>query len=130
MDEGPLKILEMGAGTGGTTKHLVPLLANLNIRVEYTFTDPSISSVAAARTNFEAYPFVKFRTHDIEKSPASDLLGTQHIIVASNAAHSAHNLTESIRNIHKALRPDGFLLLPELSLDRYDFRLSGELVAL
>ena len=115
MDEGPLKILEMGAGTGGTTKHLVPLLANLNIRVEYTFTDPSISSVAAARTNFEAYPFVKFRTHDIEKSPASDLLGTQHIIVASNAAHSAHNLTESIRNIHKALRPDGFLLLPEMT---------------
>lgn len=115
MDEDPLKILEMGAGTGGVTKYLVPLLANLNVQVEYTFTDVTTSSVAAARTKFKAYPFMKFRTYDIEKAPASDLLGSQHIIIANNAVHATYSLTESAKNIRKALRPDGFLLMLEIT---------------
>ncbi|KAJ8123649.1 hypothetical protein O1611_g9543 [Lasiodiplodia mahajangana] len=52
--DGPLKILEMGAGTGGTTRWLVPLLATLDIPVEYTFTDLAPSFVAAARKKFKA----------------------------------------------------------------------------
>lgn len=115
MHEGCLKILEMGAGTGGTTKYLVPLLANLNVQVEYTFTDLATSFVAGARKKFKAYPFMKFRTHDIEKAPADDLLGTQHIIIASNAVHATHNLSESTKNIRKALRPDGFLMMLEMT---------------
>lgn len=52
---GPLKILEMGAGTGSTTKYLVPLLAKLQVPVEYTFTDLAPSFVAAARKKFKTY---------------------------------------------------------------------------
>lgn len=115
MHEGPLKMLEMGAGTGGTTKYLVPLLANLNVQVEYAFTDLATSFVAGARKKFKAYPFMKFRTHDIEKAPADDLLGTQHIIIASNAVHATHSLSESTKNIRKALRPDGFLMMLEMT---------------
>ncbi|KAL2810527.1 hypothetical protein BJX63DRAFT_434174 [Aspergillus granulosus] len=113
--QGPLKILEMGAGTGGTTKLLVPVLASLNIPVEYTYTDLSPSFTAAARKKFKQYPFMKFRVHDIEKPPADDLVGTQHIIIASNAVHATHSLTESTKNIKKALRPDGFLMMLEMT---------------
>lgn len=119
MHEGPLKILEMGAGTGGTTKYLAPLLASLNVPVEYTFTDLAPSFVAAARKKFKAYPFMKFRAHDIEKPPDDDLLGTQHIIIASNAVHATHSLTESTKNIRKALRPDGFLMMLEMTETLY-----------
>ncbi|KEQ78405.1 hypothetical protein M438DRAFT_360539 [Aureobasidium pullulans EXF-150] len=49
MEDGPLKILEMGAGTGGTTCVLVPFLASLGIPLEYTFTDISPSMVAQAK---------------------------------------------------------------------------------
>lgn len=115
MHEGPLKILEMGAGTGGTTKWLVPLLASLNVPIEYTFTDLAPSFVAAARKKFKTYPFMKFRTHDIEKAPADDLLNTQHIVIASNAVHATHSLTGSTMNIRKALRPDGFLMMLEMT---------------
>ncbi|KAI6085568.1 hypothetical protein F4821DRAFT_149184 [Hypoxylon rubiginosum] len=115
MSEGPLKILEMGAGTGGTTKWLVPLLASLNVPVEYTFTDLAPSFVAAARKKFKPYPFMKFRTHDIEKAPADELIGTQHIVVASNAVHATHSLRVSGSNIRKALRPDGFLMMLEMT---------------
>ncbi|KAF4454629.1 Conidial yellow pigment biosynthesis polyketide synthase [Fusarium austroafricanum] len=111
--EGPLKILEMGAGTGGTTVVLVPFLASLGIEVEYTFTDLSSSMVAAARRKFgQQYRFMKFAVHDIEKPPATELLG-QHIIIASNAVHATHNLVVSATNIRSALRDDGFLMLLE-----------------
>ncbi|KAI1354706.1 putative polyketide synthase [Xylaria sp. FL0043] len=113
--EGPLKILEMGAGTGGTTRWLVPLLATLNIPVEYTFTDLAPSFVAAARKKFKPYQFMKFRTHDIEKAPAADLEGTQHIIIASNAVHATHSLCGSTANMRKLLRPDGFLMMLEMT---------------
>ncbi|KAI1395083.1 hypothetical protein F4819DRAFT_479568 [Hypoxylon fuscum] len=115
MSEGPIKILEMGGGTGGTTKWLVPLLASLNVPVEYTFTDLGPSFVAAARKKFKHHPFMKFRAHDIEKVPADDLIGTQHIIVASNAVHATHSLRVSGSNIRKALRPDGFLMMVEMT---------------
>ncbi|KAL3426664.1 Iterative polyketide synthase CazM 11 [Phlyctema vagabunda] len=115
MQDGPLKILEMGAGTGGTTKWLVPLLSSLNVPVEYTFTDLAPSFVAAARKRFKPYPFMKFKTHDIEQVPVDELLGTQHIIVASNAVHATHSLEVSTANIRKALRPDGFLMMLEMT---------------
>jgi hypothetical protein len=85
------------------------------VPVEYTFTDLSMSFVAAARKKFKQCPFMKFRTYDIEKAPADDLLGTQHVIIASNAVHATHSLTESTKNIHKALRPDGFLMMLEMT---------------
>ena len=115
MDTQPLKILEMGAGTGGTTKWLLPLLAKLNVPVEYTFTDLGPSFLAAARKKFKSYPFMKFRVHDIEKPPTNDLVETQHVVIASNAVHATHSLGESTKNIRKFLRPDGFLMMLEMT---------------
>ncbi|KAI0009527.1 hypothetical protein F4779DRAFT_368622 [Xylariaceae sp. FL0662B] len=110
-----LKVLEMGAGTGGTTLVMAPLLATLDMPVEYTFTDLSASMVANARQTFgKQYPFMKFAVHDIEKPPAEEHRG-QHIILASNAVHATHSLAVSVRNIRQALRPDGFLMLLEMT---------------
>ncbi|EKG11419.1 Beta-ketoacyl synthase [Macrophomina phaseolina MS6] len=117
--QGPLKILEMGAGTGATTKKLVPLLAELGVPVEFTFTDLAPSFVAAARKEFKKYPFMKFRAHDIEKAPAADLMHSQHIVIASNAVHATRSLPDSTANIRKMLRPDGLLLLLELTGPMY-----------
>ncbi|TVY81378.1 Iterative polyketide synthase CazM [Lachnellula suecica] len=110
-----LKILEMGAGTGGTTMVLLPFLAELGIPVEYTFTDLSPSMVASTRRRWgKEYPFMRFLTHDIEKPPAEELKGA-HIVLASNAVHATHNLVTSLTNMHKALRPDGFVMLVEMT---------------
>ncbi|KAJ0115250.1 Conidial yellow pigment biosynthesis polyketide synthase [Diaporthe amygdali] len=116
-EAGTLKILEMGAGTGGTTHILVPYLASLGIAVEYTFTDLSSSMVAQARRTLgKEYPFMRFAVHDIEKEPAEELHG-QHIIIASNAIHATHNLSASVTNVRQALRPDGFLMMLEQTED-------------
>lgn len=113
--DGVLRILEMGAGTGGTTKLLLPILAEAQIPVEYTFTDLAPSFTAAARKTFAAYPFMKFRTHNIEDMPPEDLLGTQHVIVSSNAVHATRDLYSSTGHMRKALRDDGMLLLVEMT---------------
>ncbi|KAF4943417.1 hypothetical protein FGADI_13435 [Fusarium gaditjirri] len=110
-----LKILEVGAGTGGTTHILAPILAKLGIPVEYTFTDISGSMVANARRKFgKSYPFMRFAVHDIETPPAEDLKG-QHIIIGSNAVHATRNLVISASNLRSALRPDGFLMILEMT---------------
>ncbi|KAI1087105.1 hypothetical protein F5B19DRAFT_476760 [Rostrohypoxylon terebratum] len=110
-----LKVLEMGAGTGGTTMVIAPFLASLGIPVEYTFTDLSPSMVANARRVYgKQYPFMKFSVHDIEKPP-TDEHRDQHIVLASNAIHATRNLVDSLRNIRQALRPDGFVMILEMT---------------
>ncbi|KAI1736434.1 hypothetical protein F4680DRAFT_469083 [Xylaria scruposa] len=116
---GMLNILEIGAGTGGTTKWLVPLLAALEVPVTYTFTDLAPSFVAAARKKFKQYSFMKFRTHNIESLPDADLIGTQHIVIASNAIHATHSLRKSAENTRRFLRPDGLLMMLEMTDTMY-----------
>lgn len=111
----PLRILEMGAGTGGTTVKMISLLERMNVPVEYTMTDLSSSLIAAARKRFKKYPFMKFKVLNIESPPDADLLHSQHIILATNCVHATRNLEISTRNIHHTLRPDGFLLLVEMT---------------
>lgn len=61
---------------------------------------------------------MKFRVHDIEKEPSPEL-GQHHIIISSNAIHATHNLQTSVGNIRKALRPDGFLMMLEMTQPLY-----------
>jgi nucleoside-diphosphate-sugar epimerase len=94
---------------------LIPALVKLGIPFEYTFTDLSPSLIAQAKRKFKQYPMMKFAVHDIEKPPSdADLVGSQHIVIASNAVHATHSLNVSGQNIRKFLRPDGFLMLLEM----------------
>ena len=52
-----LRVLEVGAGTGGTTSYVLPLLPA--DRVEYTFTDLSPLFLDRATEQFAAYPFMR-----------------------------------------------------------------------
>ncbi|KAL1855183.1 Type I Iterative PKS [Paecilomyces lecythidis] len=114
-DQGPLRIFEVGAGTGGTTAVMVKMLAMLDMPVEYTFTDLSPSLVAAARKRFKEHKFVRFRTHDIEKPPVAELLRSQHIVIANNCIHATRSLYDSTLNLREILRPDGFLMVLEMT---------------
>lgn len=114
-DAGPLRVLEVGAGTGGTTFKVVPVLARLSIPVVYTMSDISSVFVAAAQTKLEDYPFVEFKVVDIEKEPDATLQNTQHIVLGSNVLHATRDLSISLANIRKILRPNGFTIFHELT---------------
>ncbi|KAK0707066.1 hypothetical protein B0T26DRAFT_624321, partial [Lasiosphaeria miniovina] len=122
----PLRVLEMGAGTGGTTRRILPLLARLGVPVVYTFTDLAASFVASARRSawakeYQDHPRLRldFRVHDIEgaqESEEAELAGSQHIVLATNAVHATRSLARSLAHIRHVLRPDdGVLLLLELT---------------
>lgn len=109
-----IKILEMGAGVGAITQVLAPFLASLGVPVEFTVSDPSSTLVAAARRRWgEQYPFMRFAVHDLEKAPAAKLLD-QHILVGS-AVHATRSLFDTLVHMRQALRPDGVLLMLEMT---------------
>lgn len=108
-----LRILEIGAGTGGTTAHLLPQLPAA--RCEYHFTDISSHFTAKARERFADYPFIDYRVLDIERDPVPQgyAAGGYDLIVAANVLHATQDLGVTMRHVHQLLAPGGLLLLLE-----------------
>lgn len=114
----PLRILEIGAGTGGTTSFLLPRLPR--DRTEYTFTDLSRVFLLKAQEQFEAYPFVRYEILDIERDPASQGFEPQSydVILAANVLHATADLRQTLSHVQRLLAPEGMLVLLEGSRPR------------
>jgi SAM-dependent methyltransferase len=91
-----LRVLEVGAGTGGTTTALLPLLPAES--TEYVYSDISSAFLAAAEERFARYPFVTYRVVDIERSPQMQGLtpGSFDIVVAANVLHATRDVAGSV----------------------------------
>jgi SAM-dependent methyltransferase/acyl carrier protein len=116
---GVFRILEVGAGTGGTTKYIVRHLQKLGIPFEYVFTDLSPSLVAAAKRTFKDCSEMEFATLDIEKEPQASWIGSFHFIISTNCVHATRNLTVSLTSLRKLLRNDGVLTLVEITQNMF-----------
>ncbi|XXG99455.1 hypothetical protein Hte_005794 [Hypoxylon texense] len=112
---GKFRIIEIGAGTGATTKWVVDRLVKLNIPIEYTFTDISQSLVSAGKRKFSQYNCMKYMVMDIEKEPLADYQGRFDIVLAANCIHATRDLRNSLTNIGKLLQPRGFVSLVEFT---------------
>ena len=117
--QGKFRILEVGAGTGGTTKYIVPHLQKLGVPFEYVFTDLSPSLVSAAKRIFKDCPEMTFATHDIEKEPPADWVASFHVAISTNCIHATHDLTVSLTSLRRLLRPDGVLTLVEITRNMF-----------
>lgn len=113
--DGKFHIVELGAGTGGTTRWVVERLVQRGIPIEYTFTDISSPLVTAAKRKFAKFDCLKYATIDIEKEPPAQYQGQFDIVLATNCIHATSNLPNSLGNISKLLRPHGFVSLVELT---------------
>jgi len=116
---GKFKILEVGAGTGGTTKYMVDHLQKNGIEFEYTFTDLSARLVADAKKRFKGIDGMSFKTLDLEKEPVGEMVGGYHIIIATNCVHATRRLDQTLGNIRNMLRDDGALILVEVTKNIY-----------
>lgn len=112
---GTYNILEIGGGTGGTTKHVVEILERTRIPFTYTFTDISPSLVALTKKKFAGHNNMIFTTLDIERLPPANLRGQFHAVISTNCVHATKNLITTTTNIKETLRPEGFLALVELT---------------
>ncbi|KAK5987064.1 Highly reducing polyketide synthase VdtX [Cladobotryum mycophilum] len=106
------RILEIGAGTGGTTARLIQDTRYSS----YTFTDISSGFFPAAKERFKNFQHLNFKTLDITKDPLSQGFeaGSFDLIVAANVLHATPNLHETLANVRRLLHPRGKLFLEEL----------------
>jgi acyl transferase domain-containing protein/NADPH:quinone reductase-like Zn-dependent oxidoreductase len=110
-----LRILEIGAGTGGTTAAVLPALPA--DRTEYVFTDVSPLFVARAPETFGAHPFLTARPLDIERDPVEQGFEPHgfDVVIAANVLHATADLARTLVHCRRLLAPGGLLLLVELS---------------
>ncbi len=120
---GTLCILEVGAGTGGTTRYLLDVLNRCGMPYEYTFTDISLALVSQAKRNFSSFPQMRFMTFDCDQPAPQELLGKFHLVISTNCIHATSNITTSTTNILPTLRDDGALCLVEFTRNLYWFDL-------
>lgn len=111
-----LNILEIGAGTGGTTKYVFDTINDTFL--EYTYTDISAGFFDKASERFKKHSSkMEFKVLDIEKDLSRQGF-TEHsydLIIAANVLHATRTMTETMKNARKLLKPGGYLLLLELS---------------
>jgi len=111
----PLRVLEVGAGTGATSAHVLPVLPA--DRTEYVFSDLSPLFLARAETKFAAYPFVKYQLFDLERAAADQGMtpGSFDLVIASNCIHATADLRRTLANVRQLLAPGGWLVMMEVT---------------
>ncbi|MEM7583477.1 MAG: SDR family NAD(P)-dependent oxidoreductase [Acidobacteriota bacterium] len=108
-----IRVLEIGAGTGGTT---VAVLERLPAdRSELVYTDLSALFESAAHELRSEYSFIDYRLLDIERDPAEQGFETRtfDLVVASNVLHATRDIRSSLRHARQLMAPGGLLLLME-----------------
>jgi acyl transferase domain-containing protein/acyl carrier protein/protein-L-isoaspartate O-methyltransferase len=108
-----LRVLEIGAGTGGTTAAVLRRLAPE--ATDYVFTDVSPVFTSRAAERFRAYPFVRYEVLDIERDPAGQGLAGERfdVVLAANVLHATADLRRTLRHVRQLLAPEGLLVLVE-----------------
>jgi len=108
-----VSIIEIGAGTGGTTASLLPLLPPE--RTVYAFTDVSRFFTDLGRKKFHDYPYLRYRELDVETDPGPQgyPAGSFDWAVAAHVLHATRNIAETLENILRLMAPGGLLLLLE-----------------
>jgi acyl transferase domain-containing protein/acyl-CoA synthetase (AMP-forming)/AMP-acid ligase II/acyl carrier protein/SAM-dependent methyltransferase len=108
-----VRIVEIGAGTGGTTSHILPRLPRG--RCEYVFTDISSLFINHASERFREHPFVQYHPLDIERDPAESGFAPHQfdIVLAANVLHATPDLKRSLAHVRQLLAPRGWLILLE-----------------
>ncbi|KAK8039588.1 polyketide synthase PKS2 [Apiospora rasikravindrae] len=122
-----LRVLEIGAGTGGTTTCVLESLCPSGSRssgdarlLKYTYTDVSAGFFEKAGQKFAKWKnggVLEFRDLDVEKEVEEQGFDehSYDVIVAANVLHATKDLTNTLSNVRKLLAPGGKLLLQEIT---------------
>ena len=122
-----LRIFEIGAGTGGTSAMVLEKLRENGVGspsqpddvLEYCYTDISKAFLMHAEREYGChYAYLTYRLFDVEQPIAPQGLGAARydLVIAANVLHATRNIRRTLRNAKALLKPNGLLLLNELSI--------------
>ncbi len=112
-----LRVLEIGAGVGATTRTVLPSLPAE--KASYVFTDVSDYFLAEARAKFAGAADMHFGRLNIDEplERAGCAAGAFDLVLATGVMHCARLLDRSLGHVRRALRPGGALVLVEATRD-------------
>lgn len=117
-DNEKIRILEIGAGTGGTSEVVFKKIKEFGAYIEeYCYTDISKAFLLHAEDSYRKdNPFLQCKFLNIEEEPHNQDFkeGNYDLVIASNCLHATKDICLSIRNAKSLLKENGVLLLNEM----------------
>ena len=118
-----MRVLEVGAGTGGATTHFLEALTQPGTVgqsayfSEYCFTDISPSFFEKGQQKFSDVPRMSWKVLDAEKDVLEQGFETESfdLIVASLVLHATTSPSGALTNLAKLLKPGGKLVAVEIT---------------
>ncbi|GAA1943597.1 non-ribosomal peptide synthetase [Kitasatospora viridis] len=124
----PLRVLEVGAGTGGTTEGVLAALDSARPdgqrpdgqrsdgeRPDYLFTDVSPFFLPEARTRFGDRPWVRFGVFDVDQDHRAQGLAPNSfdVVLAAGVLENARDTAAALARLADLVAPGGWLVLTE-----------------
>lgn len=116
-----MRILEVGAGTGSMTEHILNVLGNEQgggIKfAEYMYTDVSSAFFDKARARFSHFADrMHMQTLDLERNCLGQGFNTAtyDVIFAGSVLHATADLAVTLKNLRQLLKPGGRLVMLEI----------------
>lgn len=104
-------ILEIGAGTGSTTKFVLPHTKDKDL--VYYFTDRSLVFLKEAKNRFCDYKNIVYQIHNIEDSQSDEFKNKFDIVIANNVLHATRNIENTLKNVKSLIKENGIFVLGE-----------------
>ncbi|MED1782019.1 beta-ketoacyl synthase N-terminal-like domain-containing protein [Brevibacillus fortis] len=114
-----IRILEIGAGTGGTSAVVFQKLKAYHEHIEeYCYTDLSKAFFMHAEKEYgPSNPYLTYKIFNVEEPLMGQGidLGEYDIAIAANVLHATKNIRQTLRNAKAVIKENGLLLLNEMS---------------
>ncbi|MBW3667582.1 MAG: amino acid adenylation domain-containing protein [Actinobacteria bacterium] len=123
-----LRVLEVGAGVGGTSADVIEALADLE--PDYLFSDLSPFFLNIARQRFADRWFVRFAPYDLDGDYRAQHLAPNSfdVVVAADVLHSTRHVGRTLDRLRALLAPGGWLVLVEMTREHCQIMASLELL--
>ncbi len=120
LENRPIRVLELGAGIGGTTAAVAESDAAID---HYAYTDLSSWFLELGQQRFAEQLPISTHLLNIDEDFSHQLSGTGRpdqydVVLAANVAHNAPDIGALLYRIRDVLRPGGYLMLIEMVEER------------
>ena len=116
-----LRILEVGAGTGGVSEFIFEQIKDYASRLRYYYTDISAGFTGYGKERYGSkYDFVKFEVFNVEsaiednnESPFQK--NSFDLVLGANVFHATRNIDFTLGRVKRLLKTNGLILLNEIT---------------